>query len=175
MQWPIWWEWELEITPHLEKRMEDRDFTEIDLRTMLERAQDSHPDVIEGRWVIVTQHRRQPWHVIVEPDPTVQLLVVVTAYPVEGEEMRERYVEVTFRNGKPLAAYVYLPRRAGVRSARTVEAAPGILVDYAASGEPIGLEITAPDHVTAAQVNAVLATLGLDAMAPEDLAPLHTA
>jgi hypothetical protein len=41
MPWPEWWEWELEITPHLEKRMEDRDCTEIDLRTMLARAQDT--------------------------------------------------------------------------------------------------------------------------------------
>ena len=31
--------------------MEDRDFTEIDLRTMLARAQHYHPDVVEGRWV----------------------------------------------------------------------------------------------------------------------------
>ena len=49
--------------------------------------------------------------------------------------MQERYVEVTFRKGKPLAAYVYLPRRVGVQSTQTMEAAPGILVDYAASGE----------------------------------------
>lgn len=89
--------------------------------------------------------------------------------------MQERYVEVTFRKGKPLAAYVYLPRRTGVKSTQTVEAAPGILVDYAASGEPIGLEITAPHQVTIAQVNAVLTRLGLAAMAPEELAPLHAA
>ena len=39
--------------------------------------------------------------------------------------MQERYVEVTFRKGKPLAAYVYLPRRAGVKSTQTAEAALG--------------------------------------------------
>ena len=89
--------------------------------------------------------------------------------------MQERYVEVTFRQGKPLAAYIYLPRRTGVKSARTVEAAPGVLVDYAASGEPIGLEITAPQRVTTAQVNGVLAQLGLPVMAPEELAPLYAA
>jgi hypothetical protein len=27
---PEWWEWELELTPHVEKRMEDRGFTEDD-------------------------------------------------------------------------------------------------------------------------------------------------
>ena len=77
MPWPDWWEWELELTPHLEKRMEDRDFTEVDLRAMLEQAE------VEGRWVIETRHRRHRWHVIVEPDPVEHLLVVVTAYSVE--------------------------------------------------------------------------------------------
>jgi hypothetical protein len=58
MAWPAWWEWELELTPHLEKRMEDRDFTEVDLREMLAQAQGYSPDVEAGRWVIATQHRR---------------------------------------------------------------------------------------------------------------------
>jgi hypothetical protein len=89
--------------------------------------------------------------------------------------MRQRYIEITFRKGKPFAAYVYLPRLVGVKSPRTVEAVPGVLVDYAASGEPIGLEITALTHVTAAQVNIVLEMLGLDAMTPEELVPLHGA
>ena len=44
---------------HLEKRMEDRDCTEIDLRAMLEQAQDYSLDVVEGRWVIATRHRQQ--------------------------------------------------------------------------------------------------------------------
>lgn len=83
MQWPDWWEWELELSPHLEKRMVDRDFTEIDLRTMLEHAEAYRMDVVEGRWVIETRHRRNPWHVIVEPDASESLLVVVTAYPVD--------------------------------------------------------------------------------------------
>ena len=29
--WPHWWDWELDLTPHLLKRMEDRDFNELDL------------------------------------------------------------------------------------------------------------------------------------------------
>lgn len=89
--------------------------------------------------------------------------------------MKDRYLEVTFRKGKPLAAYLYLPRPAAVRSIRTVEAAPGIMVDFAASGEPIGLEITAPNQVTAEQINNVLADLGLPRSHPEELAPLRAA
>lgn len=32
---PEWWEWDLEFTPHLLKRMSDRRFNEVDLRTMM--------------------------------------------------------------------------------------------------------------------------------------------
>lgn len=80
--WPEWWEWELEFTPHLEKRMVDRNFNESDLRTMLENAKGYHPDAVEGRWVIETKHGRQSWEVIVEPDYDEKLLLVITAYPV---------------------------------------------------------------------------------------------
>lgn len=82
--WPEWWDWELELTPHLEKRMVDREFTEVDLRAMLERASGHRPDPVEGRFVIETEHKRSPWEVIVEPDEIDHLLVVVTAYPVNG-------------------------------------------------------------------------------------------
>ena len=33
--------------------------------------------------------------------------------------MRDRYLEITFRKGKPLAAYLYLSRASGVQSLRT--------------------------------------------------------
>ena len=79
---PEWWDWELELSPHLLKRMEDRRFTEIDLRRMLERATGYREDIVDGRWVIDTKHRGKEWEVIVEPDFERQLLVVVTAYPV---------------------------------------------------------------------------------------------
>ncbi len=89
--------------------------------------------------------------------------------------MRERYLEVTFRKGKALAAYLYLPRADGEKSVRTEEAAPGILVDYGRSGQPIGLEITDPGRVTAADVNEVLDRLGLQRIPPEELEPVRTA
>ena len=80
--WPPWWSWELDLTPHLYRRMVDREFSEIDLRRMLEKAMGYRDDVVAGRFVIVTRHARHRWEVIVEPDPPVSLLVVVTAYPV---------------------------------------------------------------------------------------------
>jgi len=64
--------------------MAERGFTEVDLRRMLEHADDYAPDVLEGRWVIKVRHQRRNWEVIVEPDDVEQRLVVVTAYPVES-------------------------------------------------------------------------------------------
>jgi len=77
----VWWTWELEFSSHLLKRMTDRQFTEVELRRMLEHAKGHRPDIVEGRWVIDVRHKRSAWEVIVEPDAKVQLLVVVTAYP----------------------------------------------------------------------------------------------
>jgi hypothetical protein len=62
-----------------------------------------------------------------------------------------------------------------MKSAKAVEASPGILVDYAGSREPIGLEITAPAHVTVEHINAVLEPLGFAGMTPEEFAPLRAA
>lgn len=89
--------------------------------------------------------------------------------------MRQRYLEVTYRKGKPLAAYLYLPREVGARSARTEDGGPGLRVDYDAAGKPIGLEITAPSAVTIADVNAVLTRIGVAELAAEDWAPLRAA
>ena len=62
--------------------MADRDFDEIDLRTMLENASGFSPNVVPGRFTVQTRHSGQPWEVIVEPDDDDELLVVITAYPV---------------------------------------------------------------------------------------------
>jgi hypothetical protein len=59
-EWPEWWDWELELSPHLLKRIDDRRFTEIDLRRMLARASGYRENIIEGRWVIETTHRTKP-------------------------------------------------------------------------------------------------------------------
>jgi hypothetical protein len=81
-EWPEWWGWELELSPHMLKRMLDRVFNEVDLRVMLESARDYRPDHEEGRWVIETVHADKDWEVIVEPVFDEQVLVAVTAYPV---------------------------------------------------------------------------------------------
>jgi Domain of unknown function (DUF4258) len=81
-EWPSWWEWDLGLSAHLLKRMVDRDFTEVDLRRMLEYGMRLREDVVDGRWVVETWHAKVPWRVIIEPDEESRLLIVITAYPV---------------------------------------------------------------------------------------------
>ena len=61
--------------------MQDRNFTELELRAMLEAATGYHKDVAPGRWVIETKRGRKAWEAIVEPDEALKILVVITAYP----------------------------------------------------------------------------------------------
>lgn len=89
--------------------------------------------------------------------------------------MRHRYLEVTFRRGRPLAAYLYLPRASGAKVATTADAGRGLRVDYDRDGVPMGIEITAPRAVEIEHVNAVLAQLGHPELAPEEWAPAKAA
>ncbi len=89
--------------------------------------------------------------------------------------MKHHYLEVTFRCGKPVAAYLYLPRKPEAKSVRSVDAGRGMRVDYDADGAPMGVEISAPSAVSAEDVNAVLAGLGVAPMPLEEWAPLRAA
>jgi hypothetical protein len=89
--------------------------------------------------------------------------------------MRQSYLEVTFRRGRPLAAYLYLPREPGEKSVRTSKASLGMVVDFGRGGEPIGIELTAPSEVTLTAVNQLLGDLGLPLLTAADLEPLRAA
>ncbi len=86
--------------------------------------------------------------------------------------MRQRYLEVTFRKGKAFAAYLYLPRKSGARVARTVEEERGVHVDLDEDDAPMGVEITAPGAITAAELNVVLARHGIPALDGAEWPPL---
>ncbi len=89
--------------------------------------------------------------------------------------MNEAYLEVTFRHGRALAAYLYLPRRPGQKSYRTSRVEPGLVIDFGRGGKPIGIEITAPSKVSVAALNRVLRQLGMPMVTRADLAPLRAA
>jgi hypothetical protein len=86
--------------------------------------------------------------------------------------MTHRYLEITFRDGRPLAAYFYLNRRAGDRSTRSEPRADGYVLDFAADGRVIGVEITSPTRFSVAGLNAVLASVGETAISAADAGPL---
>lgn len=81
--WPDWWHWELELTPHLLKRMVDRGFNEVELRQMLDLATSYRPSASEGRFVIGVRYHETEWEIVVEPDELTQQLLVITAYARE--------------------------------------------------------------------------------------------
>jgi hypothetical protein len=87
--------------------------------------------------------------------------------------MKETYLEVTFRHGRPLAAYLYLPRRPEQKSYRSCRVGSGLVVDLSRSGRPIGIEITAPEKVRLAALNRVLQAYGMPEIAQADLSPRH--
>jgi uncharacterized protein YuzE len=89
--------------------------------------------------------------------------------------MKEPYLEVTYRKGQALAAYFYLPRTGRQKSVRTRQVDRGLIVDFAANGKPIGIEITAPEQLTLATLNRLLKELGFAPVRRADLAPLRAA
>ena len=89
--------------------------------------------------------------------------------------MHESYLEVTFRNGKPLAAYYYLPRNPGDISARVEKHGSALLVDLTTDGRPIGIEIAVPALATVEAVNKILEIYGFPPIAAAELAPLANA
>ncbi|MBI5367748.1 MAG: DUF2283 domain-containing protein [Planctomycetes bacterium] len=89
--------------------------------------------------------------------------------------MKHSYLEVTYRKGHPIAAYYYLPRREGDRSARTERLDGGLLVDFIADGRPIGIEIPSPSRFDLTTLNAALQRLGQEPVRPEEFSPLLAA
>jgi hypothetical protein len=87
--------------------------------------------------------------------------------------MKSSYLEVTFRRGRPLAAYLYLTRAPEDKSDHIEQAGSGLLVDYTADGTPIGIEITAPAQVGITELNRGLGRLHAPAVINEDIAPLR--
>jgi uncharacterized protein YuzE len=86
--------------------------------------------------------------------------------------MSNSYLKVTYRRGKPLVAYYYLPRVEGQRSVRTRRVEAGLLIDFEKDGRPIGIEITAPSELSVTVFNRVLRELGFSPVKRQEIAPL---
>jgi hypothetical protein len=86
--------------------------------------------------------------------------------------MKHRFLEITYRRGKPLAAHLYLPRQQGDKSSRSERHATGLVVDYTADNRAMGVEITAPSTVSLLEINSALAAAGHEPVIPDEVAPL---
>jgi hypothetical protein len=141
---------------------------------MLERATGFEASVVAGRFMIQTRRDQGPWIVIVEPDAEAGL--ARRRDRLRGVPMTERSLQVTYRKGRTFAAYLHLSHPTGEKSARTVASPDGLLiVDYAASGRPLGVEITAPQAVPLDRLNQLLAELGEPPLAEQDYRPARAA
>ena len=90
--------------------------------------------------------------------------------------MTERSLQVTYRKGRPFAAYLHLSHATGEKSARTVATSDGLLVvDYNSDGRPVGVEMTAPQAVSLERFNELLASLGQLPLADHEFKPVKAA
>lgn len=90
--------------------------------------------------------------------------------------MTERSLQVTYRKGRVFAAYLHLSHQTDEKSARTVATPDGLLVvDYGATGRPVGVEITAPQAVPLDRLNQLLAELGEPPLAEQEYKPVRAA
>jgi uncharacterized protein YuzE len=67
-----------------------------------------------------------------------------------------RYLEVTYRHGKPFAAYLHLDRQTADKAARS-ERREDCIIDYSDDGRLIGIEFTRMSGVDLHAVNRILA------------------
>ncbi|MCL6503528.1 MAG: hypothetical protein K6T86_12645 [Pirellulales bacterium] len=88
--------------------------------------------------------------------------------------MKDVYLEVSFRKWKPLAA-CDPPRQPGDRSARVRRGNPGINVDDAVNGRPIGIDMRTRRAASLGVVHAVLQRLHAGHPKAERLACLPVA
>jgi hypothetical protein len=79
---PDWWDFELELSPHLEDRIILSRFLGGRSPAVIEVAQDLGVGKTPGRWIVRTSHLGEAWDVVVEPDELDRVIVVITAYKV---------------------------------------------------------------------------------------------
>ena len=134
------------------------------------------------RFAIQTRHDHAPWVVIIEPNPVTRTLLVITAYRKRSGQSwgskpmaDARSLDVSYRDGRVLAAYLTFGRESGDSTAWSDEVERGLVVDYAADARPIGLELVDPDGTTLEAVSRVLVVLGQPPATDRELAPLFGA
>jgi hypothetical protein len=81
-------------------------------------------------------------------------------------------LDISYRKGKPMAAYLALAEGPAPERLRSEERGTGLVVDFGPDGHAVGVEITAPSAFTLAALNAVLASLGQPPATEQEISPL---
>ena len=84
-------------------------------------------------------------------------------------------LQITYRRGRPFAAYIYLDQASTGRVARSEAVAPEIVVDYDDESNPLGVEIASPEGTTLDEILKVFDRLGIDRPDLSELDPLVAA
>lgn len=75
--------------------------------------------------------------------------------------MRTRNLEISFRKGRPIAAYLYLGQSEGRSiAAKSTEVEPGLVVDCSEGGAALGIEIIHPRRISTDHIDELLVGLG---------------
>jgi uncharacterized protein YuzE len=85
---------------------------------------------------------------------------------------KQRYLKISYRDGRAMAGYLYLPRREGDRVEYSKEVGDDFVIDFTADDRAIGIEILSPAHVSASAINALLKEVGQEPMTAQELSPL---
>ena len=89
--------------------------------------------------------------------------------------MKSFSLQITYRKGKPFAAYIYLASKPGQKSVRTESVTQDLLIDYAEDGTPIGIEIVSPGYVSIDEIQSTFYRLGFNKPSSAELEPLKAA
>ncbi len=84
-------------------------------------------------------------------------------------------LKVTYRRGLPIAAYVQLPRQSGDRVVTTHKVDDAIMIDRAADGRAIGIEIIDPSQCGPDRLMDLLRSLGQPNIDRDEFRPLAAA
>lgn len=89
--------------------------------------------------------------------------------------MKQIYLEVTYREGRPYVAYLYLPGKPNEKRHKCRRVEPGMILDVDKQGNLMGIELTAPTMVNLDAINNILEEYGLESLKESDLAPILAA
>jgi uncharacterized protein YuzE len=84
-------------------------------------------------------------------------------------------LQITYRRGRPFAAYIYFDAAKHALVERSEEIAPEIVVDYDSDSNPVGVEIVSPEATGVDEILGVFDRLGITRPELTELDPLVAA